>query len=110
MRFSVRSGEAALVRERGFAIRNGPLTIRHIPGEWYRFSPVIAKRFGNAPERNRVKRIIREIMQKGLGAFPAGSYLVSWHAPCKETGREEIETHLLDAVVALRDGAVHEKR
>ena len=104
MRFSVHTGEAGILRERGRAVRSGPLTIRHLPGEWYRFSPVTAKRYGSAPQRNRVKRIIREIMRGGVNSFPAGSYMISWYAPCGDAHRSDIEPRLRETMDILRSG------
>jgi len=51
---------------------------------------VVAKRQGNAPGRNRVKRIVREVMRAGEGSFPNGCYLVTWHGPCARMNRSEL--------------------
>jgi ribonuclease P protein component len=102
MRFSVHTKEAGFLRERGLVERNGPLIVRHVPGTWYRFSPVAAKRHGSAPERNRIKRIIREIMRVGRGSFPAGSYLIFWNTTCGKTTRADIEPRLRETMNLLR--------
>ncbi len=104
MHYSVRTSEAGLVRERGVRERSGPVTIRHLPSGDYRYSPAVGKRYGTSPERNRVKRIIREIMRKYSDTFPSGLYLVYFTASCNDVGWRDIEPHIRSLSAKLKPG------
>ena len=104
MHFSVRTSEAGMVRESGVRERSGPITIRHIGGEGFYYSPAVSKRYGSAPERNRVKRIIREIMRGLIGSFPEGRYLIYYNASCDGVGRRDIEPLIRSLLAKLNSG------
>ena len=82
MHFSVDTKTAGRIRESGQFIRQGAVSLRFLPQNFYRYSPVVSKRQGGAVVRNRVKRIIREIMLKGTGRYPEGAYLVFFNGDC----------------------------
>ena len=60
----------------------------------YRFSVVISKKQGNAVERNRVKRVIRELMRLKKGIYPEGLYLIYYKATCSKFCRQLVESEL----------------
>ncbi len=88
MHFSVDTKTAAQIRENGRLIRFGMVSIRYLIHDSYIYSPVVSKRQGSAVERNRVKRVIRDIMQKGTGRYPEAAYLVFFNGPCSSLNRE----------------------
>lgn len=104
MHFSVRTSEAGMIREHGVRGRSGPITIRHAKGGDYRFSPAVSKRYGSAPARNRVKRIIREIMRRCGTEFPPGSYLIYFNASCDGVGWLDIEPHIRSLLAKMKTG------
>jgi ribonuclease P protein component len=79
MYFSVDSKTAHRIRESGQYIRQGTVSLRYLPGDSYLYSPVVSKKQGGAVLRNRVKRVIREIMRNGAGRYPEGAYLVFYN-------------------------------
>jgi len=92
MRFSVNSSLAKRIRDQGRCKRSGPVTVRYIADEFFRFSPIVSKKQGTAPERNRVKRIVRELMRAGEGTFPNGSYLITLYGPCEALNQGELKS------------------
>ncbi len=104
MYFSVRTSDAAKIRENGVRARSGPITIRHIAGEGYFYSPAVSKRYGTAPLRNRVKRIIREIMRSCDGTCPEGHYMIYYNASCDGLGRRDIEPLIRTLLGNLNSG------
>jgi ribonuclease P protein component len=104
MYFSVRTSEAGLIREHGVRLRSGPITIRHAAGEGFYYSPAVSKRYGSAPTRNRVKRIIREVMRGCENEFPVGRYLVYFNASCEGVGWRDIEPHIRSLLAKMKTG------
>jgi ribonuclease P protein component len=88
MHFSVPSREAKAMCRTIPARRAGTLSLKFRPGEGHRYSVVVAKRYGNAVRRNRVKRVVRELMREKLGIVPAGNYLIYMNVQCDQAARE----------------------
>jgi len=104
MHFSVDTSTAGRVRETGRCERRRPLTVRVLPGPMFRYSPVVSKKQGSAPARNRVKRILRECMRESAGSFAPGYYLVSYNGPCAAFNRDDVRRSLLEIAGALAEG------
>lgn len=90
MHDSVDSALAKRIAAGGSYTRSGALNFRYIEGEIFRFSVVISKKQGKAAARNRVKRVVREIIRKRKGEFPEGSYLVYYRGMCEGLSKERI--------------------
>lgn len=90
MHFSVDTKMACVLRESGLSVRRGAVHVRYLPGDSYRYSPVVSKRQGCAAERNRIKRITREILRKNAGENPKGSYLVFLRGECSALNHDII--------------------
>ncbi len=63
-----REGDVRLVRKRGRATADGPLVARILPNDLdpvqNRYTVVAGKRCGNAVQRNRLKRLVREAVRQ----------------------------------------------
>jgi ribonuclease P protein component len=94
MHFSVNTKTATRIRINGFYIREKMITLRFLPGDSYFYSPVVSKKQGISSRRNRIKRIIRDIMRAGRNVFPPGSYLVYYNGTSTNLDRNEISTNI----------------
>jgi ribonuclease P protein component len=87
MHFSVDTKTACVLRESGLFVRHGAVYLRYLPGDVYRYSPVLSKRQGSSVQRNRIKRVVREILRKDAGINPKGLYLVFIKGECSSLNR-----------------------
>jgi ribonuclease P protein component len=101
MHFSVDTRKAGAVRESGLSLRHGNIHLKYLPGDTYRYSPVVSKRQGIAVRRNRVKRLVREIFRKGAGKNPGGSYLIFVHGECSSLNSDNISCDVNILIDAL---------
>jgi len=90
MRSSVKASEAKRIRSEGSYQRKKSVSIRHLKHEQYRYTAVVSKKQGGAVERNRVKRIIREIMRTNRERFPNGLYLIYYNEDCRKFDRNTV--------------------
>lgn len=72
------------LRRNGKKYNGTLLTVRYLESDIYRYSPVVSKKNGNAAKRNRVKRLIREVMRNNSVSFPSGMYMIYVNKPCVE--------------------------
>jgi ribonuclease P protein component len=70
------------------------ISLRYLPGDAFLYSPVVSKKQGTAAVRNRIKRIIREVMRAGKGTYPPGSYLVYYNGTSAQLDRNEISANI----------------
>ncbi len=87
MRTGVPTPIARRVRETGISERGDRLSIRFLSAEDYRYTPVLSRRQGTSVERNRVKRVIRELMRTAEGRYPSGRYMVFVRGQCADFDR-----------------------
>jgi len=90
MRSSVKASEAKKVCSEGSYHRKKSVSIRHLKHEQYRYTPVVSKKQGGAVGRNRVKRVIREIMRINRERFPKGLYLIYYNGDCANFDRDAV--------------------
>ena len=86
----------------GLYLRGSSLSVKYLQNNDYRFSPVVSKKQGNAPQRNRVKRIIRDYMRGKRKVYPAGHYLIYYNGACESLNREQAVCDLDRAVALFR--------
>ena len=94
MHFSVKTQSVKNIKECGNSIRSGSVTVKYITHDEYRFSAIISKKQGNAVKRNKVKRIIRDIMMSGRNKYPQGLYMIYFNRQCDETNRKNLMTDI----------------
>lgn len=63
-----------------------------------RIGIVVSRRFGNAVERNRVKRKIREGFRRVAAALPAVDIIILPRPTCQRLGVEQFGRMLADAI------------
>jgi ribonuclease P protein component len=100
MRFSVDKKAAKTVRAEGQTFRTSTSTVKYLNTNEYRYSVVLSKKQGTAVQRNRIKRVVREIMRKNVTAYPTGSYIVFIKGAYKEFDVNQVKNDL-DAVIKV---------
>jgi len=71
----------------------------------------VSRRFGNAVERNRVKRLIRDVFRRHKASFFGAEFIVCPRKECKGRHLAEIERFLLEEFSAAISAEVkHGKR
>lgn len=64
------------------------ISIKYSTDNNYKYTIVIPKKQGNAVKRNRIKRVIREIMRCNRDKYPTGSYMLYINKQCNQLNRE----------------------
>lgn len=90
------------VRQEGCACRRDGVVVACRPGRVRRLGLVVSKRVGNAPERNRIKRVVREYFRKDPERFPRGDCVVIATTGLGERENDAIRAALDAALAALR--------
>ncbi len=99
MHFSVPSATADTISSTVDYLRARSVSIKYLKSEQYKYTAVVSKKQGNSAQRNRVKRIIREIMRNRHGIYPSGFYLIYYNKRCGDFDRDELMIDL-DKTVA----------
>ncbi len=107
MHFSVDSKTAGRIRTGGTYVRSGLISLRYLPDDSYRYSPVVSKKQGTSVRRNRIKRVIRDIMRAGKDTFPAGSYLVYYNGASATVTHSELTEAITQAMQTVRKRQMH---
>ena len=90
MYFSLSSAIAKKINANAKPVRTPTLTIKYLADEQYKYTVVISKKSGNAVQRNRVKRAIRDIMRQNRDKFQNGLYLMYYNKRCDNFDRESL--------------------
>lgn len=94
MESGVTTPEAGAIRRQGTTVRGTAISIRHLSSDEYRYTPVISRKQGSSVARNRVKRVIRELMRQAADRFPTGLYFIYLNGSCEEFDRETVAREL----------------
>ena len=94
MHFSVNSSTAKKIIDEGIYHHAPSINVKYLESKDYLFSVVISKKQGAASERNRVKRVIREIMRCNNGIYPPGFYMIYYNGKCSFFNRIKVMSDL----------------
>ena len=72
------------------------ISVKHFKNQHYHYSVVVSKKQGNAVKRNRVKRVIREIMRCNRDVFPCGNYIIYFNQQCDQFNRKNVLNDLVE--------------
>lgn len=93
------------LRTEGRRVRRGPITVifasPSTPGTPPRVGYAIARHVGNAVERNRLRRRLREVVHQS--APPSGDYLISASAPATQLTFSQLRGVVHDALLAAEE-------
>lgn len=106
MHFSVPSITAEKIAKTVRYTRSPSVSIKYLEGDQYKYTAVISKKQGNSAKRNRVKRIIREIMRSRHEVYPSGFYLVYFNRKCDELDRAFLLNDLDDIIRKIPSGSM----
>lgn len=101
MHFSVKTASAKKINACVNAVRTKSISVKYLPDHDYRFSVVVSKKQGNAVKRNRIKRVIREIMRNNKEVFPDGCYILYFNQNCDQFNRETVLNDLKEIMQKL---------
>lgn len=86
------------VKRLGKTIRSGPIIVSAVQGEERRLGITVPRKTGNAVERNRIKRVVREFFRLTKDAFPRGDCVVIALTGSAELNNDDIRERLRDAL------------
>lgn len=84
----------ASVKAKGVRARSGPFLVSAVRGDRARLGVVVGKKVGNAVERNRIKRVVRELFRTERELFPLGDCVVVPHEGASDLENKTIKSHL----------------
>ena len=84
--------------------RSGRITVAAVSGNKRRLGVTVSRKVGNAAQRNRIKRIIKEEFRCNQEGFPCGDCVVVAHAGAAKQDNNSIRKAL---AVALRGLSAH---
>ena len=96
MHFSIKTSEIKKISSEGNYERAASINVKYLDNTDYRFSVAVSKKQGAAAERNRVKRVLREIMRIKKGKYPPGLFLLYYNGKCKDFNRNGVVQDLDD--------------
>ncbi|MBN1282800.1 MAG: ribonuclease P protein component [Proteobacteria bacterium] len=91
----------AAVKKRGRAARSGPMAVAFLSGGAVRLGIAVSAAVGNAVERNRIKRVVREFFRLNRAMFPDGDCVVIPGRGVAQMKNEEIRQRLARALLML---------
>ena len=101
MYFSVKPEKAEKINAYVKSVRSLSIGIKYLQGDQYKYTVVISKKQGNSVKRNRIKRIIREIMRNNRSEYPDGFYLIYINKKCDQLKRKSILNDIDDVLKKL---------
>lgn len=102
MRYAIRAPLVDKIRSDGISLRASSLSMRYLADSDYRFTVVVSKNKGNAVQRNRLKRILREIMRSHQNEFPRGLYVLYINKPFIQLSRNYLQDDVIRLVKTLK--------
>ena len=94
MYFSIKANLAKTISSKGAYEHTSSISVKYILGSEYRYTTIVSKKRGNAVERNRVKRVIRELMRMKKTSYPYGSYMIYYRRKCNTFNCKQIKSDL----------------
>ena len=104
MHSSVTSPEAKSISANGRYYRAGSFGLKRLVSNDRRYAIVISKRQGKAHERNRVKRVIRELLRHRESIISDGLYLLYFRGLCSRMNRERIAADIDKVLETIKTG------
>jgi len=89
------------VKRGGVSARSGKIMVAALSGNRRRLGIVVARRVGNAVQRNRLKRVIREYFRNNRQEFPMGDCVVIPGSSAGQLDNEELRASLGRALSLL---------
>lgn len=97
------------IKKNGKRVRSGPIALASLKKESgdagalsiQRLGIVVSRRVGNAVERNRIRRTIRELYRCNKEIFPKGDCVIIPQPGAAKLENEEIRRHVLRAIERL---------
>lgn len=96
----LKSDEFLRVKRHGVSARSGEILVAALPGSSRRLGIIVTRRIGNAVQRNRLKRIIRERFRRDPGPFPVGDCVVVPGSGASALNNDEVRG-MLDRALRL---------
>ena len=69
-------------------IRTSTVGLKFLTDDQYKYTVAISKKQGNAVKRNRIRRVIKEIMRCNQNKYLKGSYVIFVNKKCDQLTRE----------------------
>jgi len=88
MHFSVNPERTEKAGAYVYFVRMSAISTKYLTTDQYKYTVVISKKQGNAVKRNRIRRIIREIMRCNRNKYPKGSYMLYVNKQCDQLPRK----------------------
>ena len=102
MHFSVNAAKAKQIGADVTPLRTITHSIKFLPdNDLYKYTVVISKKQGNPAKRNRVRRIIREIMRCNRNRYPNGFYMLYVNKKCDQLKRDILVSDLEKAITKI---------
>ena len=98
MHFGIKSAKIKKILAHANYIRTPELSIKYLADEHYYYTVVVPKKLGNAVKRNKVKRVIREIMRRNSDINPNGYYIIYFNQQCDQLNRQFLLNNLKDII------------
>ncbi len=97
------------VRSEGALLRKFPFSMRYLQAEDIvesRVGFIVRKRTGNAPLRNAMRRVIRDLFRRHASSFARPAWVVfDVYERASETSRAEFRTRAESLLLSLRGNA-----
>jgi len=88
MHFAVKHKKPEITSTYVNSIRTSTVGLKFLTDDQYKYTVVISKKQGNAVKRNRIRRVISEIMRCNQNKYPNGSYVIFVNTKCDQLTRE----------------------